>query len=125
MHLLVGCLLVDDEAAIREITRSTLEAYGYQVLTASDGTEAIALFAQHQDEVKLLLTDVMMPYLDGPSTIRAVRKMRPGIKVIISSGLKTNEREVDAESVGAQIFLSKPYTADQLLRAIAGLLSAR
>jgi PAS domain S-box-containing protein len=118
-------LIADDEAAIREITKNTLEAYGYQVLTASDGTEAVALFAQHQDEVQLLLTDVMMPYLDGPLTIRAIRKMNPGIKVIISSGLKVNEKELDAESVGAQIFLSKPYTADKLLRAIAGLLSAK
>jgi PAS domain S-box-containing protein len=118
-------LIADDEAAIREITKSTLEAYGYQVLTASDGTEAVALFAQYQDEVKLLLTDVVMPYLDGPLTIRAIRKMNPAIKVIISSGLKVNEKELDAESVGAQIFLSKPYTADKLLRAIAGLLSAK
>jgi two-component system, cell cycle sensor histidine kinase and response regulator CckA len=118
-------LVADDEAAIREITRSTLEAYGYRVLTADDGTEAVVLFAQHQDEVKLLLTDVMMPYMDGPSTIRAIRKLNPGIKVILSSGLKIHEKEIDAESVGAQTFLPKPYTADKLLQAIASLLNAK
>jgi PAS domain S-box-containing protein len=118
-------LVVDDEAAIREITKSTLEAFGYRVLTAADGTEAIALFVQHQDEVKLLLTDAMMPYLDGPSTIRAIRKMNPKIKVIISSGLKANEKEMTGESAGTQIFLSKPYTADKLLQTIASLLNTK
>src|SRR5262249_51740975 len=61
-------LVVDDESAIREITRSTLEAYNYSVLTASDGTEAIALYAQNRDIVKVVLTDMMMPFLDGPAT---------------------------------------------------------
>jgi nitrogen-specific signal transduction histidine kinase len=70
-------LVVDDERAILEITKTTLETHGYRALTASDGTEAVALYAQHKDEVKVVLTDMMMPYMDGPATIRALQKLNP------------------------------------------------
>jgi PAS domain S-box-containing protein len=116
-------LVVDDEAAVREITRSTLEAYGYRVMTAGDGTEAVALCAQHKDEIKVMLTDVMMPFMDGPATIRAVQKLNPRIKVIVSSGLKANGKTVEAARLGVKVFLSKPYTGDKLLIAIAEILS--
>jgi hypothetical protein len=116
-------LVADDESAVREITKSTLETYGYRVLTAGDGTEAVALFAQYRDEVKVVLTDVMMPYLDGPATIRAIKRMNPQISVILSSGRNLVGKAVDAASAGASSFLSKPYTADRLLNALANLLS--
>src|SRR5581483_9295356 len=80
-------LLVDDEAAIREITRGTLEAYGYNVMTAADGTEAVAIYAANKDSIQVVLTDMMMPYMDGPATIRALRKMDPRVRIIASSGL--------------------------------------
>ena len=112
-------MVVDDEAAIREITKSALESYGYRVLTAADGIEAIAVFAQHRDDVQVLLIDIMMPYLDGLSTIQAIRKMKPGVRVIVSSGLKTDVG--DADEPGGPLMLPKPYTTDQLLRALAGL----
>src|SRR5205085_12229510 len=73
-------LVVDDEMAIREITKSTLEAYGYRVLTASDGTEAIAIYAQNKDTIQVVLTDMMMPYLDGAATIRALQKVNPQVR---------------------------------------------
>jgi CheY-like chemotaxis protein len=116
-------LVADDESAIREITKSTLETYGYSVLTAGDGAEAVALFAQHKDEVKLVLTDLRMPYMDGPATIRALKKLDPQIRIIITSGLTA--KAIDAASAGASAFLSKPYTADRLLKALANLLSQK
>ncbi|MBD0263935.1 MAG: PAS domain S-box protein, partial [Tolypothrix sp. Co-bin9] len=58
-------LVVDDEAAIREITKSTLETYNYRVLTASDGVEGVAIYAQHQQEISVVLLDMMMPWMDG------------------------------------------------------------
>src|SRR6185369_692958 len=85
-------LVVDDELAIREITKATLEAYGYRVLTASDGTEAIALYAQNKDLIQVVLTDMMMPYLDGAATIRALQKIDPQVRIIASSGLSENGR---------------------------------
>lgn len=114
-------LVVDDEIAIREITRGTLEAYGYRALTAGDGTEAVAIYAQHKDEIRIVLTDVMMPYMDGPATIRALQKMNPNVTIIASSGLADNNRAVD----GATAFLPKPYTAEKLLRMLAEVIGPR
>jgi PAS domain S-box-containing protein len=117
-------LVADDESAVREITRDTLERFGYKVLTADDGTEAIALFAQHREEIRVVLTDVMMPYMDGPATIRAIRTLSPEVKIIVSSGLKANSKATEAANEGANSFLSKPYTADKLLNAVAEVLAA-
>ncbi|MEW6737715.1 MAG: PAS domain S-box protein [Acidobacteriota bacterium] len=117
-------MVVDDETAIREISRATLETYGYQVIMAADGTEALALYAQKMDEVKLVLMDMMMPYLDGAATIRAMRHIKPDIKVISTSGLVTSEKA--AEVAGeVKAFLSKPYTAEKLLETVAMVLSAK
>ncbi len=115
-------LIVDDEAAIREIAKATLETYGYRVVTASDGTEAIAVYAQHRDEIKVVITDMMMPYMDGPATIRALQKMDPQVKIIASSGLAENARMSDARGTGVKIFLSKPYSGEKLLKALAEML---
>lgn len=116
-------LVIDDEATICEIAKGTLETYGYRAITASDGTEAVALYAQHKDEIKAVLTDMMMPYMDGPATIRALQKMNPQVKIIASSGLTDNSRATEAASAGVKIFLPKPYTADQLLNTLAELLN--
>ena len=114
-------LVVDDEIAIREITKGTLEAYGYRALTAADGTEAVALYAQHKDEIKAVLTDLMMPYMDGPVTIRALHKLNPNVRIIASSGLAENSRAIE----GARLFLPKPYTAERLLNALAEVIGPR
>ena len=114
-------LVVDDEIAIREITKGTLEAYGYRALTAADGTEAVALYAQHKDEIKAVLTDLMMPYMDGPVTIRALHKLNPNVRIIASSGLAENSRAIE----GAKLFLPKPYTAERLLNALAEVIGPR
>ncbi len=113
-------LVVDDEIAIREITKGTLEAYGYRALTAADGTEAVALYAQHKDEIKVVLTDLMMPYMDGPVTIRALLKLNPKLKIIASSGLAESGRAIE----GVKMFLPKPYTAERLLKALADVIGA-
>jgi PAS domain S-box-containing protein len=115
-------LVVDDEMAIREVTKATLEAFNYSVLTAADGTEALALYAQHGSEIKVVLTDMMMPYLDGPATIRALQKLNPNVKIIASSGLADNGKAVEAADLGVKNFLPKPYTADKLLKLLADLL---
>jgi PAS domain S-box-containing protein len=114
-------LVVDDEDAIRQITRGTLETFGYRVLIAADGTEALALYAENRGEIKLVLTDMVMPFMDGPATIRALQRLNPKLKIIAASGLSTNQpRDAGLEGIGA--FLTKPYTAERLLRAIADLL---
>ena len=118
-------LVVDDEIAIREIAKGTLEAYGYRALTAADGTEAIALYAQHKGEIEVVLTDMMMPYMDGLATIRALQKLNPQVKIIASSGLAENAKAIEAGNAGVKTFLTKPYTAGKLMEALAEVLGPR
>src|SRR5687767_15031125 len=115
-------LVVDDEESIREITRGTLETFGYKVLTASDGTEAIALYADRKKEIAVVLTDMMMPFMDGPATIRALQKMNPEVKIIAASGLTAGHKAGEASLEGVKMFLGKPYTAEKLLVSLAKVL---
>jgi PAS domain S-box-containing protein len=109
-------LVVDDERAFQEITRAIFNKYGYRVLTASDGTEAVALFAQHKDDIDLVMTDMVMPYLDGPATINALRRLDPSVPIIASSGL--SENEMVARDLTNAAFLLKPFTTEKLLATV-------
>ncbi|TVQ90012.1 MAG: PAS domain S-box protein [Deltaproteobacteria bacterium] len=115
-------LVIDDEVSVRDITTQTLRAFGYRVLAASDGAEAIAEYAQHGHEIALVLTDMIMPVMDGPTTIRALKRMDPDVKIIGASGLGTDEAVARASKGGLEHFLPKPYTAETLLRAIRDVL---
>ncbi|BAU12416.1 two-component hybrid sensor and regulator [Leptolyngbya sp. NIES-3755] len=111
-------LVVDDEASVREITKATLEAYNYRVLTASDGVEAMTQYAQHRQEISMVLLDLMMPTLDGLTTIRALQKINPSILIVAMSGLAANEAVAQATRVGIQHCLAKPFTAQELLQIL-------
>lgn len=113
-------LIVDDEENIRQITKATLEQFGYRTLTAADGTEALAIYAQNAGEIKLVLTDMAMPFMDGAATIRALRRIDPKLPVIAASGLTS----ADINELGVNALLSKPYTAEKLLTTLAEILSA-
>jgi hypothetical protein len=115
-------LVIDDETSIREICKKTLEAYGYNVLTANDGTEAVAVYAEQQEHIKLVITDMMMPYLDGASTIRALHRINPRIRMVASSGVSSHRYDAENAGHGVQAFLAKPYTADRLLEIVAKVL---
>ena len=115
-------LVVDDEDAIRQITKGTLETFNYRVLVAGDGTEAVALYAQHREEIALVLTDMMMPFMDGPATIRALQKLNPQVQIIAASGLAAHDKATEATALGVRLFLAKPYTAEKLLHALAEIL---
>jgi PAS domain S-box-containing protein len=114
-------LVVDDETAIREVTRRTLETSGYRVLTASDGTEAVVLSVQHKDDIKVAITDLAMPHMDGPATIRTLAKLNPLLRIIVSTGTskKIGSDVIDPDVVAV---LSKPYTAETLLKTLAEVL---
>ena len=115
-------LVVDDEVAIREITKTSLEAYNYKVITACDGIEAIALYAEHRDEISIVLTDMMMPSMDGLTTIRTLRKINPQVKIIAISGLASGDKLAAVIGTGVKTFLSKPFTTQELLKTLDGLL---
>jgi len=115
-------LIVDDEPAIREIASRILAAHGYRPLTACEGKEALALFAQNHDKVKAVVSDLMMPRMDGAATIRALRQLKPDLKTIMITGLGEDARVSEAKAAGSDIVLSKPFTAEQLLVALKQLL---
>jgi len=116
-------LVVDDEPSILTITGQTLQAFGYRVIRAVDGAEAVAIYAQHRDEISVVLTDMMMPIMDGPSTIRALLKINPAVRIIAASGLNANGSIAKVASLGISHFLSKPYTAEILLKTLRTVLT--
>ena len=115
-------LVVDDERAIQELTSAIFAKHGYRVVTAGDGTEALALFAQQKDTIDLVVTDMLMPCLDGPATIRGLHRLKPGLPVIVTSGLAENEAL--SSELGRTTFLLKPFTTEKLLRAVSESLRA-
>ena len=115
-------LIVDDEETMIEVTRGVMEMNGYRVVTAGDGVEAITAYADLKDEISLVLTDLLMPFMDGPSTIRSICKLNPGARVIAWSGVGDREMIRDATLAGARTFLSKPFSVEHLLRSIHEIL---
>jgi CheY-like chemotaxis protein len=118
-------LVVDDEASVRQITRQTLEAFGYRVSVACDGAEAVATVARQGAEIAVVLTDMMMPVMDGPATIQVLLRLNPNLPIIAASGLSADGRVTQAASLGVRHFLSKPYSADALLQGLRQILSAK
>jgi two-component system cell cycle sensor histidine kinase/response regulator CckA len=108
-------LVVEDEAAVRDVMVHSLEANGYRVSSAKDGAEALALYAQMMRDVAAVITDIMMPILDGPATIRALRKMNPDVKIVAISGLTAEAKVQEVTSLVVSHILSKPFTTEKLL----------
>lgn len=92
------------------------------MLTANDGTEALAIYADKKNEIAAVLTDMVMPFMDGPATIRALQRMNPNIRIIAASGLGTAQRAGEGSLEGVSVFLTKPYTAEKLLKTLAQVL---
>ncbi|MEA5569714.1 response regulator [Calothrix sp. UHCC 0171] len=108
-------LIVEDETYIQEITKASLESHNYQTLIASDGIAAIALYAQHMDEISVVIMDMMLPLMDGMTAIRTLKKINPNVNIIATSGLMSNSKLNDIHSIGIKHFLHKPYTIKELL----------
>ncbi len=116
-------LVVDDEENIRDIIRGMLIQQGYTVIVAEDGIDGISRYALAQNEIKLILTDLDMPAMDGVTMIRVLKQMSPKLKVIVSSGVLrgkqlTRSRTSELTALGVSTFLDKPYTAAQILQAV-------
>lgn len=117
-------LVVDDEAGIRDVVRRTLERHGYRVHTANNGAEGVAAFVEARGGVRLVLTDMAMPLLDGPSLVRALRAIEPNVPIIGSSGLTGVQDTPSGQDIQVNRWVPKPYTADALLIAIRAELDA-
>lgn len=119
-------LVVDDELFVLQISKEVLEVQGYSVITAMDGAEATAIFAsKEKNSIQLVITDMNMPLMDGSSTIRALRRLDQDLKIIVSSGLLTNVHSAGLEGLDTQGYLTKPYTAEQLLLMVQKVLSKK
>lgn len=117
-------LIADDEAFILEMTRLALEAAGYKVLRARDGTEAVALAIEHKGDLQVAIIDLKMPFLDGNATIRALHKINPSLKTVPMSGVVDSSERFATEGSGRHAFLQKPFSGAQLLEAVNEALRA-
>ena len=115
-------LVADDEESIRIVTQKTLERFGYKVLVAENGAQAVALYASNGSEVAAVLLDMAMPVMDGPATIIALKAMNPDVLIIGSSGQAANGGVAKAVGAGVHHFVPKPYTAETLLRTLRKIL---
>ena len=118
-------LVVDDEEPIRNIARKTLERFGYRVLLAADGAEAVSLYAPRQEEISAVITDMVMPIMDGPATIVALKNMNPDVKIISSSGQASQGGIAKARDSGVLHFIPKPYTAATMLNTLHEVLNGK
>jgi PAS domain S-box-containing protein len=115
-------LVVDDEPAILDLTKSLLGHYGYKVVTAAHGADALALYSQYKDKIEIVLMDMMMPVMDGPTAIRALRQQQSDLKVIAISGLMQSESIKTRLGDPGIPFLPKPFTTETLLEQIRKLI---
>src|SRR5439155_4475913 len=116
-------LLVDDERALVEMTKETLETYGYRVLMASHGAEALLIYQQHRDEIAAVITDVMMPVMDGPTLVRTLRQINPQVKIICVSGLASEHKLAEIDKSHVRAFITKPFTSATLLTTVAQVIT--
>jgi CheY-like chemotaxis protein len=112
-------LLVEDEEMVRKVCEAALMSLGFTVLLAKDGVEAVEVFRQHKNQVRCVLCDLTMPHMNGWDTLTALRKLAPGIPVILASGYDEAQVMTGDHPELPQAFLSKPYQLQGLRDAIA------
>jgi len=115
-------LLIDDEEAIRRVGKNTLESFGYNVLVASNGAEALSVFDQNKNTIDVVITDMSMPVMDGYSLIQALKESMPKVRIIATSGLTLEEKTAKLLASDLKHFISKPYSAETLLMTLKNVL---
>ena len=115
-------LIVDDEQNIRDVAEATLVRFGYRAVTSVDGTDALVVYSQRHNDISVVLTDMAMPYMDGASLIRALKKMSPEIRIIAMSGLISEGQTAELATLNVNATLAKPFTAEKLLTTLASIL---
>jgi len=118
-------LLAEDEESVRKLAKTVLEEFGYTVIEASDGQEAVSRFMENKDRIDLFLTDIVMPVMNGREAYERIKKIKPGLKVLFASGYPsdfTHKSEILAEGLD---FIDKPVTPDNLIRKVREVLDKR
>jgi PAS domain S-box-containing protein len=116
-------LVVDDESMITDMARTILEEYDYKVLVAHNGEEATKVFDTHKDEIYAAIVDMMMPVMGGKATIRILKRERPSLKVIATSGYQREHELVDLKDAEVDAFLPKPFNAETLLQTLNSVMN--
>ncbi len=117
-------LVVDDDEAVGEVAAELLQNAGYTTLLAKNGEEALALYTENYRDIRLVLTDMMMPKMDGASLIRSLRAVQPSVKVVAMSGLMDREKLMKMAGVESGAFITKPFTGETLLQTVRRLLQS-
>jgi PAS domain S-box-containing protein len=115
-------LVVDDEAPILNVMRYALESYGYRVLTSPNGAEGVRAYSQRHTEIKAVISDMVMPVMDGPAMIGALKKMNPEIKIIATTGMTSDVSIKTITNLGVERIVSKPCAAKAILVALREVL---
>jgi signal transduction histidine kinase/CheY-like chemotaxis protein len=111
-------LVIDDETNVRDVTARMLELAGFRVLTAPDGRAALPIYREHMNGIDVVLVDMTMPHLDGPDTFRALRRIRPDVKVVLTSGYSEQDALSGLADEGLCGFLQKPYRPGDLISTL-------
>ena len=118
-------LIVEDETALRELTRRILTRNGYQVITAANGPDAIKAATSHPSSIELLLTDVLMPHMPGPDVAERIRAIQPSVKVLFMSGYTKGTLDAQGVLEPDVSLIEKPFTETTLLAKLHEALSAQ
>ncbi len=117
-------LVADDEAFVRRAAQHALERHGYQVLLAENGREAIDLALSRGEEISLILMDLTMPVLGGEAALRELRRVRPDVRIVLSSGFSEAEAVRKFGGYGVSGFIQKPYSAARLAEKVKAVLGS-
>ena len=116
-------LVADDEPMVLEFAASALESMGFEVIRARDGAEAVVRFLDHRDRIRLVLLDLTMPRMDGIETFTELRRLQPGLPILLSSGYDTDAAARDLVAQGEVLFLPKPYPVRDLRKLVGEVLA--
>lgn len=117
-------LIVEDEQFLLAMLQSILEDKGYRVITAMDGKEALERYRRNRGRIDLVFTDLGLPKMSGDKLLRALKKRKPGIKVIISSGYINPALKSEILKAGALDVIGKPYHYEEVLKKIRAILDS-
>jgi CheY-like chemotaxis protein len=115
-------LIVDDEDVVRQTAATILEECGYRVLLACDGAEAIAVLRQQHASIDAVLLDMAMPKMSGRECYTELKRIAPGVRVVLSSGYRNDPRVAELTRQGIDGFLEKPYTMPEMARLMSEVL---
>ena len=116
-------LVVDDDEEIRNVTEAVLAQHGYRTMSAADGAEALTSYARERENISAVITDMMMPFVDGIALSRALKTMNPEVRIIAASGQMAEARAKELDSLNVCRVLDKPFCTSALLGALHDALA--